>query len=117
MTIQKPVYQLTMKLDIEIPEDEAQSSDDAKQKSDVSRKALELLYGKAGAPRWLEDYEAEQARIQKILKQIATALIVHDKMASGQGGHHWGHVGDLRHAESQLEEIRNRLMGTGEYAK
>lgn len=56
MTIQKPVYQLTMKLDIEIPEDEAQSPEDAKQKSDVSHRALELLYGKAGAPRWLEDY-------------------------------------------------------------
>ncbi|MBI5964914.1 MAG: hypothetical protein HY863_15655 [Chloroflexi bacterium] len=36
--------------------EENQSQDDAKIKSEMSRKALELLYGKAGAPRWIEDY-------------------------------------------------------------
>ena len=56
MSIKKPVYQLSMKLDIEVPEEDAQSPEDAKQKSEAARSALELLYGKAGAPRWLDDY-------------------------------------------------------------
>lgn len=56
MTIQKPTYQLTMDLDIEDPVEEGQSQEDAKMKSEAARKALELLYGKSGAPRWLEDY-------------------------------------------------------------
>jgi hypothetical protein len=55
MAIQKPVYQLTMNLDIEVPEEEGQSIE-ANQKSEIAQRALELLYGKAGAPRWLEDY-------------------------------------------------------------
>ena len=65
----------------------------------------------------LEEYEAEQARIKKLLKQIETSLVVHDHKASGQGGHHWGHVGDLRHVAGNLEELRDFMMGTGEYAK
>ena len=65
----------------------------------------------------LTEYEAEQARIKKLLKQIETSLVVHDHNASGLGGHHWGHVGDLRHVAGNLEELRDFLMGTGEYAK
>lgn len=56
MSIQRPTYQLSMNLDIEVPEDEAKSADDAKIKSETAHKALDLLYGKAGAPRWLDDY-------------------------------------------------------------
>lgn len=56
MTIQRPIYQLSMNLEIDVPIEEGQSQDDAKMKSEVSRTALELLYGKAGAPRWIEDY-------------------------------------------------------------
>ena len=56
MPIVKPVYQLSLNLDIAEPDDELQSPEDAKEKSNVARKALELLYGRAGAPRWLEDY-------------------------------------------------------------
>ena len=56
MTIQRPIYQLSMNLEIDVPIEEGQSQDDAKMKSERSRKALELLYGKAGAPRWIEDY-------------------------------------------------------------
>lgn len=54
MPIERPVYQLAMKLDIEVSEDE--SADDVKLKSETARRALELLYGRAGAPRWIEDY-------------------------------------------------------------
>ena len=65
----------------------------------------------------LKEYEAAQARIQKTMKQIFTALQVHDKMASTHGGHNWSHVGDLRQIEKELNDIRDRLMGTGEYAE
>lgn len=65
----------------------------------------------------LKNYERKQVEIKKLLKQIETALIVHDHKASGQGGHHWGHVGDLNHIEEQLTEARDFLMGNGEYAK
>jgi hypothetical protein len=65
----------------------------------------------------LKEYEAEQVRIKKLLKQIEVGLEKHDRKASGQGGHHWGHVGDLGHVASDLEELRDFLMGIGEYAK
>lgn len=64
----------------------------------------------------LQKYEEKQAHIKKLLKQIETSLIVHDRMASGPGGHHWGHVGDLTRIEGELQDIRDRLMGIGEYA-
>ena len=81
------------------------------------RKANDKKRNLASRANSLKEYEAEQARIKKLLKQIETSLVVHDHNASGLGGHHWGHVGDLRHAAGNLEEIRNFLMGTGEYAK
>lgn len=65
----------------------------------------------------LQKYEEKQAAIKKLLKQIDTSLIVHDRMASGAGGHHWGHVGDLTKIENELQDIRDCLMGVGEYAK
>lgn len=56
MTIKKPTYQLKMDLDIsEIPDD-GQSVEEAKVKSETARKALDAMYGKNGAPRWLDDY-------------------------------------------------------------
>lgn len=65
----------------------------------------------------LEKYEEKQAEIEKLLKQIAVGLQAHDRMASGQGGHHWGHVGDLNKIARELEDIRDRLHGKGEYAR
>ncbi len=63
----------------------------------------------------LKRYEQHQAEIRKLLKQIDTGLEKHDLKASGPGGHHWGYVGDLDHVEGQLRELRDFLMGTGEY--
>lgn len=65
----------------------------------------------------LKKYEEKQSNIKKLINQIETSLIVHDRMASGQGGHHWGHVGDLKRIEGELQDIRDRLIGFGEYAK
>lgn len=65
----------------------------------------------------LTEYEKKQIIIKKLLKQIEAGLEKHDRKASKQGGHHWGHVGDLDHIEEQLTEARDFLMGTGEFAK
>jgi hypothetical protein len=54
MPIPKITYQLPLELDL--PEEESLSSDDARSKSENARKALEAMFGKSGAPRWLDDY-------------------------------------------------------------
>lgn len=63
----------------------------------------------------LNEYEKKQAEIKKLLKQIEVGLEQHDRKASGQGGHHWGHVGDLTSIAESLTDIRDRLHGKGEY--
>lgn len=65
----------------------------------------------------LEAYEEKQAEIEKLLKQIQSGLLKHDRKAGGPGGHHWGHVGDLTDIAATLAELRDRLHGTGEYAE
>lgn len=65
----------------------------------------------------LKEYEAKQKEIRKLLKQIEAGLEKHDRNASSEGGHHWGHVGDLASIASTLTEIKDRLHGTGEYAR
>ena len=64
----------------------------------------------------LEKYEEKQAEIEKLLREIKAGLQVHDRNASGQGGHHWGHVGDLNRIVGELQDISDRLHGKGEYA-
>lgn len=63
----------------------------------------------------LAKYEATQAEIKKLLKQITAGIEKHDRDASKAGGHHWGHVGDLTSIAETLTDIRDRLQGTGEY--
>ena len=65
----------------------------------------------------LEEYEAKQEELKKLLKQIEAGLLKHDRNASSQGGHHWGHVGDLNAMISTLRDIKDQLHQTGEYAK
>lgn len=65
----------------------------------------------------LETYETKQAEIEKLLKQIQTGLVMHDRKASGSGGHNWGHVGDLTDIAATLVDLRDRLHLTGEYAQ
>ncbi|MFZ5856766.1 MAG: hypothetical protein ACOYZ6_08045 [Chloroflexota bacterium] len=64
----------------------------------------------------LKEYERKQAEIKKLLKQIEVGLEKHDREASGQGGHHWGHVGDLTHVADQLQDLRDFLTDKGDYA-
>ena len=81
------------------------------------RKANAKKRNTASRENSLQRYEEKQAEIKKLLKQIEAGLLKHDRAASGPGGHHWGHVGDLNQITSELSDIRDRLMGTGEYAK
>lgn len=64
----------------------------------------------------LKEYERKQDKIKKLLKKIEAGLEKHDRKASKDGGHHWGHVGDLNYVADRLEEARNFLMRMGEYA-
>lgn len=68
-------------------------------------------------PTALNEYETKQAEIKKLLKQIEAGLQKHDRAASGQGGHNWGHVGDLADIKKSLTDIKDRLHSTGEYAE
>lgn len=65
----------------------------------------------------LEAYEARQAEIQRLLKQIEDGLEKHDRRASCIAGHHWGHVGDLISIADTLQDLSDRLHLTGEYSK
>jgi hypothetical protein len=66
----------------------------------------------------LVEYEAKQAAIRKLLKQIEVGLDKHDHKASSKpGGHHWGHVGDLGRIIEALIDLKDRLHDTGAYAE
>lgn len=65
----------------------------------------------------LEQYEAKQAEITKLLKQITVGMQKHDRAASADGGHNWAHVGDLTSIIEALIDIRDRLHQTGEYTE
>jgi hypothetical protein len=65
----------------------------------------------------LKQYKQRQDEIRKLLKQIEDGLQKHDRDASARGGHHWGHAGDLSRIAAELTDIRDRLHGTGEYAR
>lgn len=57
MPIPKMTYQLTLALDLPEAEETAPLSiDEVSARSDRAKKALEAMYGKMGAPRWLDDY-------------------------------------------------------------
>jgi hypothetical protein len=81
------------------------------------RKARRQKEIREGREESLKEYETKQAEIEKLLKQIKIGLEKHDRDASGQGGHHWGHVGDLTSIAETLTDIRDRLHDKGEYAK
>lgn len=57
MPIPKITYQLPLELDLPAPDDEGTvGPEEAQRRSEASRRILDALYGKSGAPRWLEDY-------------------------------------------------------------
>lgn len=66
----------------------------------------------------LKEYEAKQAAIRRLLREIEVGLEKHDRKASTRpGGHHWGHVGDLGSIIATLIDIKDQLHCTGEYAE
>jgi len=58
----------------------------------------------------LAAYEAKQAQIKKLLKQIEAAVEQSDKDRTE--GVNWGHVGSLGHVVEELTEVRDWLKGT-----
>ncbi|PKN91090.1 MAG: hypothetical protein CVU44_20965 [Chloroflexi bacterium HGW-Chloroflexi-6] len=54
MSLQKPTYQLM--LDLDLPEGGEAITDDERIRSEAARSALDSLFGKVGAPRWLDEY-------------------------------------------------------------
>ena len=61
-------------------------------------------------------YKAKQAEIEKLMQQITAGLDEHKRDAYNQGNLHWGHVGDLASIAETLTDLRDRLLGMGEYA-
>ncbi|MBS4062728.1 MAG: hypothetical protein KG029_20200 [Bacteroidetes bacterium] len=62
----------------------------------------------------LAKYEEKQAAIKKLLKQIEVGIEKSDRGRTEAV--HWGHVGSLAHIEGQLQDIKDMLYQTGEYA-
>ena len=63
----------------------------------------------------LKTYEEKQAAIKKLLKQIDHGLEKHDRERTE--AINWGHVGDLTYIEEQLQQVKDMLYRTGEFAK
>lgn len=55
MPIPRLTYQLPLDLDLPEVEEDA-GGEDTRERSERARKALEAMFGKSGAPRWLDDY-------------------------------------------------------------
>jgi hypothetical protein len=53
---QRPIYQLPLELDLPVSDETMVSPEEARIRSEAAQKALELMFGKSGAPRWLEEY-------------------------------------------------------------
>lgn len=57
MPIPRLTYQLPLALDLpETEEGDSVGPEEAKERSERARKALDAMFGKSGAPRWLDDY-------------------------------------------------------------
>ena len=57
MPIPKLTYQLPLALDLpEVENGESVGPEEARERSEKARKNLEAMFGKSGAPRWLDDY-------------------------------------------------------------
>jgi hypothetical protein len=73
----------------------------------------------------LTTYNKHHGEIHELLKGITAAMKAHKKDANSHSwgpshaehmGPHWGHVGDLEHYRSQLQNIHDSLSGRGQYA-
>lgn len=56
MPLPKFTYQLPLALEITESDELSMPAEEARLRSEASRRALEGMYGKMGAPRWLDDY-------------------------------------------------------------
>jgi mannose-1-phosphate guanylyltransferase len=64
---------------------------------------------------------AEQAYMENHTAAVALVERIRDALAvqldpTWRDGRSWGHVGDIAHTRSQLQEISDRLFNEGEHA-
>ena len=67
-------------------------------------------------------FQKYHAETSKLLKNIHTGLSKHydnvtNKKGYNSGEAHWGHVGDIKEIHRSLQDIHDRILQTGEYAK
>ena len=53
----------------------------------------------------------------KMLNDIHKGLKKHESNVAKSGKAHWGHVGDIKHIHSQLQDLHDHILQQGEYAK
>ena len=63
----------------------------------------------------LDAYMENHAAALALIERIRAALDNHD-LAPVDTDIHWGHVGDIAHTRSQLQEISDGLFNEGEHA-
>ena len=57
MPLPQITHQLPLELDLPAPEEEGGiGQDEARQRSEASRKSLDAMFGKSDASRWLDEY-------------------------------------------------------------
>ena len=60
-------------------------------------------------------YKKHYDETKEIIEEIRD--VIADSMMEIPGSIHWGHVGDMQRTRDQLAEIRDQLLGLGEYAE
>jgi len=85
----------------------------------MKKEEVEMVTEGDEAHARFQHYHNESA---KLLKNIHSGLSKHYDNVTNKKGHnngeaHWGHVGDIKDIHSSLQDIHDRILQTGEYAK
>ncbi|NDC22677.1 MAG: hypothetical protein EBZ49_00880 [Proteobacteria bacterium] len=95
----------------------------------AKKMAIATATAKKVAEETIEESEEAHAQFLKyhndaagLLKKISTALSKHydavtDKKGYNRGEAHWGHVGDIKNATRQLQDLHDNIMQTVDYTK
>lgn len=71
----------------------------------------------AGRHEARAEYKRNQAQVRQLLKEIRDGLDTHQRATNENERALWGYVGDLKRITAELSDLRDRLNGTGEYAR
>jgi len=85
----------------------------------MKKEEVEMVTEGDEAHARFQHYHNETA---KLLKNIHSGLSKHYDNVTNKKGHnngeaHWGHVGDIKDIHSSLQDLHDRILQTGEYAK